>query len=133
MTEMNDDELQQWLENGIGETNGIFAPEDAGAYRQLFELLDKEPEAGLPYDFSARVMNAVKADRKHRVDFKWSLLALAIFIITAFVVYELFSVYNPATLPLLKTYKWIAVVIPVAFIAIQWLDQRLVKGGIFKL
>jgi len=131
MKEMNDDELQQWFEGKPAQ--GEPGADDAKAYSALFEALGKEPERGLPYDFSARVMQRVKADVKRRNDLKWNILTFAIFAVILAGIYGLVSIVNPKALPSLLAYKWIFLMVPVLFIAIQSVDQKLVKTNIFRL
>ena len=131
MKEMNDDELQRWFESK--RVQGEPTTEDGKAYSSLFEALSKEPERGLPYDFSAKVMQQVKADVKRRNDLRWNLLAVAIFAVILAGIYGIISVVSPKALPSLMVYKWIFLVIPALFIAIQSIDQKLVKMDIFRI
>jgi hypothetical protein len=133
MKEMSDDELQQWFEDEPANAAKRIPGHDAETYQALFETLRQEPEKGLPYDFSAKVVRSVKADLKRRNDFEWSLLALIVFGVAAAAIYALLAVFNPKALPWLMGYKWALLAIPSLFITIQWLDQRLVKGGLFRL
>jgi len=103
------------------------------AYSALFDALGTEPESSLPYDFSARVMQQVKADVKRRNDLKWNILAFIIFAVVLAGLYGLCSVFNPKSLPALLTYKWIIVMVPVLFMVIQAIDQKLVKSNIFRM
>jgi hypothetical protein len=113
MKEMNDEELQQWFDD------------------VLFASLKKEPERGLPYDFSARVMQQVKADVKKRNDLKWDVLALFIFAVIAAGIYGFMLTFSPKALPSLLAYKWIFLMVPFVFIVIQAIDQKLVKSNIY--
>jgi len=131
MKEMNDDELQRWFESK--RVQGEPTTEDGKAYSSLFEALSKEPERGLPYDFSAKVMQQVKADVKRRNDLKWNILAFAIFALIVAGVYGLVLTFDPKTLPSLLAYKWIFLMVPAVFIAIQSIDQKLVKTNIFRI
>ncbi len=131
MKEMNDDELQRWFESKRLQDEPM--TEGAKAYSTLFEALAVEPERGLPYDFSARVMQQVKADVKRRNDLRWNLLAVAIFAVILAGIYGIISVVSPKALPSLMVYKWIFLVIPALFIAIQSIDQKLVKMDIFRI
>jgi hypothetical protein len=132
MKEMNDDELQQWLERKPQLPDNASPDKDEKAYRALFEALDKEPEKGLPYDFSAKVVRHIQAETKRSNDLKFTLIAAALFIVAIAAACFVLSVSNPTQESSLLKFKWVLLLLPIVFIAIQYFDQRLIKGKLFR-
>ena len=132
MKEMNDEELQQWLENKPQLSAGDALSEDAKAYRTLFETLGEEPEGGLPYDFAAKVTRHIQAGEKRSNELKYNFLAIFIFIAIITGVWGLLAIFTPGQAPVLLKYKWILILFPVVFITIQYFDQKLIKTKIFR-
>ncbi len=132
MKEMSDEELQQWLENKQQLPAEKVAGKDANAYRALFEALGEDPSKGLPYDFSAKVAKHIRTNEKRSNELKYNLAAVSIFIAALAVIYGALVFFTPDEAPLLLKYKWILLLFPLSFIAIQYFDQRLVKAGMFK-
>lgn len=131
MKEMNDDELQQWLENKQPLPKGDELSDDAKAYHTLFEALGEEPANGLPYDFTAKVTRDIEADVKRGNELRSNLLATVIFIAVMGIVCGTIAIVKPTTTNILLQYKWILLLIPIVFMAIQYFDQKLIKGRIF--
>lgn len=131
MKKMSDEELQQWLENKQQLPKSDELSDDAKAYRTLFEALGEEPANGLPYDFSAKVTRYVRADVKRGNELKYNLAAAIIFIAVLAVIYGVLAFFTPNQALLLLKYKWILLLFPLAFITIQYFDQKLVKTKIF--
>lgn len=132
MKEMNDDELQQWLEHKPQLPDNASANKDTKAYHALFEALGKEPEKGLPYDFSAKVMRNIQAETKRGTDLKFTLIAAALFIVAIAAACFALSVSNPTQESSLLKLKWALLLLPIVFIAIQYFDQRLVREKLFR-
>ena len=132
MKEMNDDELQQWFEHKPQLPENDSLDKDAKTYRTLFEALDKEPEKGLPYDFSAKVVRHIQAETKRSNDLKFTLIACALFIVAIAVACFALSVSNPAQESSLLKFKWVLLLLPIVFIAIQYFDQKLIREKIFR-
>lgn len=130
MKELNDDELQQWLEGRKNVPAG--APGDMRAYKTLFDLLQTEPEGELPYNFSAKVARAVEMQAKRKIELKYNVLAACVFVLVLFAGYLSIRIYNPTLSAELVPYKWLGLVAPFLFIAIQYLDQQLVKKKLFR-
>lgn len=133
MKEMSDEELQQWLENNkqqlpVGET----LSKDAEVYNMLFEALGEEPANGLSYDFAAKIARSVGAREKRSNELKYNLAVALIFIAALGFMYSLLAFFTPDQASLLLKYKWILLLLPSAFIVIQYFDQRLVKARMFK-
>ncbi|MGZ3777453.1 MAG: hypothetical protein ACXVI9_07655 [Mucilaginibacter sp.] len=132
MKEMSDEELQQWLENNKQQLPaGEALSKDSGVYNMLFEALGKEPENSLPYDFAAKIARRVVAREKRSNELKYNLVAALIFIAALGFIYSLLAFFTPDQAFLLLKYKWILLLFPPAFMAIQYFDQRLVKARIF--
>ena len=131
MKEMSDEELQQWLENKQQLPEGDVLQKDANAYRAIFEALRKEPENGLPYDFAAKVSRHIQANEQRNNELKFNLVAVLIFMAALAASYGLLTFFTPDQASLLLKYKWILLLLPLAFIVIQYFDQRLVKAGLF--
>jgi len=132
MKETDDDELQQWLENRLPLPEKNTVSEDAAAYRTLFEILDDGPAGGLPYNFAAKVTRRIEADEKRGSEVKYYILAALIFIATITAACSILTLFNPKVFVPLMNFKWIIIAGPVVFMAIQYLDLKLVKGNIFR-
>lgn len=130
MKELNDDELQQWLEGG--KTPPAGESDDIKAYNALFDLLKAEPEDGLPYDFSAKVIRSVETQTQRKSEFKYNLLAAIIFIVILVSAWFSVNIYNPQLSAALLPYKWLLLSAPLIFIIIQYLDQRLIKRKLLR-
>jgi hypothetical protein len=132
MKEMSDEELQQWLENKPKLPEGSALGKDADAYCALFEALGEEPAKGLPFDFAAKVTRHIQANEKRSSELKYNLAAAIIFIALLAAIYGLLAVYTPNQASSLMKYKWMLLLFPIAFIAIQYFDQKLIKSRIFR-
>ena len=139
MKKMDDEELQKWLEeNGpaSGKTNKELISDDARAYQFLFDVLDEEPSQGLPYDFAAKVTRKVQAEAKRTSELRYYFIAIAVVALALVAIYGLLLMVKPAAGPsygsLLFQHKWILILVVFSFLTIQYLDQILVKGKIFK-
>ena len=131
MKEMNDDELQQWLDGKPSIHRKVPLNDDAEAYRNLFEALDKEPESGLSYNFAAKVARKITIEQKKNNELKLNIIVAAIFIAVISTAFGLLTVFAKVTITGLP-YKWLLICIPVIFIAIQYFDQKLIKSNIFR-
>src|ERR1700759_4217283 len=130
MKELNDDELQQWLESPKGIPSA--ASDDVKAYSTLFDLLKAGPEGGLPFDFSAKVTRLVATQQKRKNELKYNLVAAVIFIALLICAWYSIKIYNLALSIDLLPYKWVLLLAPLVFITIQYLDQQLVKRKLFR-
>jgi len=130
MKELNDEELQRMFEGGNYSSSEPLN-DDAKVYKTLFETLSKEPEPGLPYDFAAKVTRHIKAGQKRGNELRSNLIAAGLFLIAIAAACCLLLIYTPDTANVLSKYKWILLLMSVAFIAIQYFDQKLVKARIF--
>ena len=132
MNETNDKELQQWLEDKQPLPASNAMTEDAAAYKTLFEILGDEPANGLPYGFTAKVTQRIQHEAKRSGEFKLYLLVTLVFVTSIVIFYGLSTFFSPSLATVMMKYKWVLVVVPVVFMAIQYLDQRLVKSNIFR-
>ncbi len=130
MKEMNDDELQQWFEHKpqlqAGDLNN-----DIKTYRALFHALETEPGKGLPYDFSSKVARHIRAEAKRSNDLKFNIIVAALFIVFIAAACCALSLSNPAQESSLLKFKWVLLLLPIIFVAIQYFDQKLVREKIF--
>jgi hypothetical protein len=131
MNEMNEEELQQWLDEKKQLPAGNALSDDAKVYRALFEALGGEPAGGLPFDFAVKVARHIQAIETRSSELKYNAVAGLIFIVALGVVYGLLAFFTPDQAPVLLKYKWILLLFPIAFIVIQYFDQKLVKVKIF--
>jgi Na+/glutamate symporter len=132
MKEMNDDELQQWLDGKPTIYGNVSPNDDAEAYRNLFEALDKEPEKGLSYNFAVKVARKITAEQKRNNELKLNLIAVAIIMALVALACGLLTLLKTDIITKLPPYKWVIVFGPIVFIGIQYFDQKLVKSNIFR-
>ena len=139
MKNMDDEEIQKWLEeNGpaSGKTNKELISDDASAYQFLFDVLDEGPSQGLPYDFAAKVTRKVQAEAKRTSELRYYVIAVGVVALVLVAICGLLVLVKPAAGPsygsLLLQYKWVLILVVFSFLTIQYLDQILVKGRIFK-
>ncbi|HEX3385005.1 MAG TPA: hypothetical protein VHS53_07455 [Mucilaginibacter sp.] len=130
MKELNDEELQRLIEDGYFSSNEPLN-EDVKAYKTLFEALGKEPEIGLSYDFAAKVTRHIQAEQKRGNELRSNLMVAGLFLAAMSMSCCALAIFNPDTTSDLLKYKWILLLVPVAFMAIQYFDQKLVKTRIF--
>ncbi|MDB5150470.1 MAG: hypothetical protein JWQ57_4490 [Mucilaginibacter sp.] len=134
MKELNDDELQELLNNGLVPDNKPLSKDDKSdllAYQNLFTALGTEPEQGLPMSFAANVRRKLQEQINRKSDLRFNLFALSIFVVGLTLAYGLLSVISPESgdmfLNAVISYKWELVTLVVGFIAFLFVDQRLVK------
>lgn len=134
MKAFSDEEMQKMLEQGTLLKDHEFPvnqKEELEAYNFLFKELKKEPDGGLPYDFSVKVVSKVAQKVSFKSDIKTYLLALVVLILSvtglnylsSYFDYSLSVQFNHLIMP----YKWIIIFAAVMFFTIQYLDQKLVK------
>lgn len=131
MKEMNDEELQRLFEGGKQLPGDGQPGDDAKAYQILFEALKREPEKGLPYDFAPNVTRQIQAKQTHGSEIRSNLIAAGLFLAAMAMVCCILAFLKPDTRSTLLEYKWVLLSLPLAFIAIQYFDQKLVKNRFF--
>ncbi len=134
MKELHDDDIQKLLEQSSSATNTELSAsqkEDFEIYRHLFQALKKGPEAGLPYNFSAKVAKSVQVKTSRTNDFKFYVLVLLILIPLIMGAYLLlFFINHQVAFQLVNTmltYKWVLLFALISLFTIQFLDQKLIK------
>ena len=132
MKEMSDDELQQWLDGKPSIPGNVSPNDDTAAYRNLFAALDKEPDKGLSYNFAAKVTRKITVEQKKNNELKLNIIAGAIFMALFALACGLLTLFKVDAFAKLPSYKWVFLFGPIAFITIQYFDQKLVKPTIFK-
>jgi hypothetical protein len=130
MKELNDEELQRLIEDGYF-SSGEPLNEDAKAYKTLFEALNKEPANGLPYNFAAKVSRHIQAEQKRGSELRSNIIVAGLFLVALTAACFALVAFAPDTTSTLLKYKWVLLLLPVAFIAIQYFDQKLVKTRMF--
>lgn len=135
MKKMNEEEIQNWLEENGHKSDDLPAV-DAKAYHALFDLLSSEPAAGLPYDFSAKVIRKVQTETRQNSELRSYLILIAVVSVVIAFIYGLFLLLKPQLgsefLDIAAEYKWVFVLGIFGFLTIQYLDQVLIKSTIFK-
>ncbi len=131
MKELNDEELQRMLETGKPVPVELLSDEGK-AYEALFEALNTGPEAGLPFDFSAKVTRNISAQQKRGSELRYNLIACAIFLGITALMCGIMAAYGTVNLSVVLKYKWLLILAPVVFITIQYFDQVLIKVRIFR-
>jgi hypothetical protein len=154
MSDLNDESLQQWLEFGessgkadVGKPSepddfdessapGGFSAEEIEDYRQLFALLDETRPDEAPPGFAAHMVVRIEAlqERKALIRSVISsfLVVAAIVGILYGVLHALLAVTGSPFLQTLLGLKWAIAMTLGMILAIQFLDERLVKNRLFK-
>lgn len=131
MKKLTDDELQKLLEESIHLPDELDGDDDAKAYQFLFDGLKEEPEAGLPYNFSKKVVAQVQHARNRRQDVKLYVFMTIGIVFGIAVVAAFIAAFNYKAgvqlVNILDTYKWVVVFMITGVLGIQYLDQGLLK------
>lgn len=98
---------------------------------ELQRLLETEPMEGLPYNFASKVRSSVQVEVNRKKDIRFYLMAFGGLILGFASFYGLLSVVNVdagnAFIDIVFRYKWLLVFASVVFMAILYVDQKLVK------
>jgi len=133
MKKMDDENLQQWFDD---KKPGEIDSDDARAYQFLFEVLDTEPNKGLPYNFAANVTRKVQAETRRSNELRYYMIAIGVVSLVLVAIYGLLMMVKPASVPsygsLLLQYKWVLILVVFSFLTIQYFDQVLVKMRMFR-
>jgi hypothetical protein len=134
MKELDDDELQELLNNGLVPDSKTLSEEDKDdllAYQNLFIALSSEPEQGLPLSFAANVRRKLQEQVNRKSDLRFNLIALSIFVVGLTLAYGLLSVISLESgdmfLNAVISFKWVLATLGIGFFAFLFIDQRLVK------
>lgn len=131
----NDEYLQKMLEEGISEPEmnmTISDQKDFDTYKQLFAVLGEEPEAGLSYQFSAKLSRRISMSKERSFPFYWSVALVTLGSMAAICLAMVFidQRYHSGLFMVLWSYKWAFVFGMACLLAIQHFDQKLVKKGV---
>jgi len=134
MNELDDDELQELLNNGLVPDNKTLSEEDKDdllVYQNLFSALSTEPAEGLPMSFAANVRRKLQEQANRKSNLQFNLLALGIFAVGLALAYGLLTVMSPESgdmfLNAVVSFKWILLTLIAGFVGYLFIDQRLVK------
>jgi hypothetical protein len=126
MKSLTDQEIQELLEKGM---NSNAAEEGFKTYELLFKELKKEPDTGLPYDFSAKVTAQLRLQQDLKPGFKYYLLALIIACVVISGVWmaliTLRHTYADEISGMLIKYKWAMIFSLLCFLVIKYFDHQL--------
>jgi hypothetical protein len=135
MKKMNDEEIQKWLEENRQQNNEL-PPGDVKAYDFLFNLLETEPDKGLPYDFAAKVTRKVVTEQKRNSELRSYLISMTVVAVIITCIYGLLSMIknqqSTGILSVIMEYKWALILSIFSLLTIQYLDTTLIKSNIFK-
>lgn len=134
MSRLSDEKIQEMLESQKLISNSDLPLSDIkeiDAYTLVFETLNKKPQEGLSFSFSANVMAEIRKKKSYRINMMWYLfipvLILAGFFISDRVFAYIELQYSDAFYILLSKYKWILASGFLFFVVIEICDQNLVK------
>lgn len=134
MKELDDDELQELLNNGLVPDSKTLSEEDKDdlhAYQNLFTALSSEPEQGLPMSFATNLRRKLQEQANRKSDLRFNLIALSIFVLGLTLAYGMLSVISPESgdmfLNAVISFKWVLATLGIGFFAFLFIDQRLVK------
>jgi hypothetical protein len=135
MKKMNDEEIQKWLEENRQQKTQL--PDgDAKAYDYLFNLLETEPDKGLPYDFAAKVTRKVQAEQKRNSELRSYLISMGVVTVIIACIYGVLSLVKnqqaTGVLSVILEYKWALILSIFSLLTIQYLDTKFIKSNIFK-
>ena len=134
MEELNDDELQDFLDRSIGNiehTSGEKATADLLAYQDLFKALQTEPVQGLPLSFASNVKRKLQEGLNRKSDLRFNILAAIIVMLSLLLAYGLLQLISQATaalvLSMVVKFKWVLASVIFLFFSFLLIDQRLIK------
>jgi hypothetical protein len=131
MKKLTDEEIQKLLEQSLNIPDELDGDDDTKAYQLLFDGLREEPEAGLPYNFSKKVVAQVQHARNHRQDVKLYVFMAIGIVFGVAIVAAFIAVFNYKAgvqlVTILDTYKWVVIFMIAGVLGIQYLDQGLLK------
>ncbi|WPU98686.1 hypothetical protein SNE26_21960 [Mucilaginibacter sp. cycad4] len=134
MKELDDDELQELLNNGLVPDNKTLSEEDKNdlhAYQNLFSALSTGPEQGLPMSFAANVRRKLQEQANRKSDLHFNLVAMVIFAGGLTLAYGLLAMMSPESgdmfLNAVISFKWVLLALVIGFVGYLFVDQRLVK------
>lgn len=124
---LTEQEIQQLLEDGLKKPDSN--DKDFNTYLALFDALKKEPKAGLPYYFPARITALIQVKHDLNIGFKFYLLTLLVVFIVLTCIYGILSVIPQQNalgiLAMVLKYKGLLLFGTVVFLVVHYIDQRL--------
>jgi hypothetical protein len=135
MKQYTDEEMQEWLDNGVLPAGATEPPagEAIARYQQLYNALALESPVGLPADFSLRVLAALPPEESPAAErsFHYWVVAVFVLVVAGVLVWLGFaSIETADLLTELLEYKWMALFSLVAILLFQLADWRLLKHRI---
>ena len=134
MEELNDDELQELLSQGLSSGNKSFNEKEAGdllAYQDLFKALETAPLAGLPLSFASNVRRKLQEQLNRKSDIRFNIMAVSVFVLSLVLGYGLLQLISESTAELVLNvvlkFKWILISVIGLFFCLLAIEQRLVK------
>jgi hypothetical protein len=139
MKDTSDDYLQRMLDEGNREAwerpQQTPDSDELEAYKQLYQMLEKELPQGLPMNFSAKVIGQVRLRKQRRENRVLALsMAGAILLCLLCAVPLMFLIdkkYNSLLLDALIQYKWIISGSLLSLFFIQYFDHLFIKSKDF--
>ena len=134
MEELNDDELQELLSQGLSSGNKSLNEKEAGdllAYQDLFKALETAPLAGLPLSFGSNVRRKLQEQLNRKSDIRFNIMAVSVFVLSLVLGYGLLQLISETTADLVLNvvlkFKWILISVIGLFFCLLAIEQRLVK------
>lgn len=134
MEELNDDELQDFLDRSIVNSEHTFGEKATGdllAYQDLFKALHTEPVQGLPLSFASNVKRKLQEGINRKSDLRFNILAAIIIMLSLLLGYGLLQLISVATaalvLSMVLKFKWVLGSVIIIFFSFLLIDQRLIK------
>lgn len=134
MEELNDDELQELLSNGLTSGNKSLNEKEAGdlsAYQDLFKALEEEPLAGLQLSFASNVRRKLQERLNRKSDIRFNIMAVSIFVLSLVLGYGLLQMISQTNadlvLDIVLKFKWMLISVICLFFCLLAIEQRLIK------
>lgn len=130
MDEQEHERIQEWLEKDFSASpDEMGSLDDVKTYKRLFDALKKEPEAGLPYGFSATIEREIfqQKQRSRRVLLYALLSLVAIVLLVGGVLIGQNQANASGLLSLLKNYQWPLIFGTSVLLLVQLLEHQRLK------
>lgn len=134
MEELNDDGLQDLLSNSPISSENTLNEKDTGdlvAYRNLFKVLDTEPEQGLSFSFASNVRRKIQEQLNRKSDRQFNIIAITIFILSSLLGYGSLLLIDQTSadivLNMVLKFKWLLLSATCLFFGLLLINQRLTK------
>ena len=133
MKKYTDEEIQEWLENGMLPEGKSEPParEDIALYQQLFQLLGQEPSVTLPADFSSRVVASLQPARRKSGEAVFNYLMAACIVLFFTGMFFILAFMNNDTINqlfgVLVKYKWVCLFGITFIVLLNFFDQKFTR------